>query len=69
MTHAKVTAGPTEQQKATEQTTAETPVEAANRALKAIDPTTAVTVSRTARVAGRAAYQLSLAPRDSRWWI
>jgi hypothetical protein len=34
-------------------------------ALKAIDPSTAVTVDRTARVAGRDAYQLVLQPRDT----
>ncbi len=43
-----------------------TPQGAAEQALKAIDPSTAVTVDRTARVAGRAAYTLVLTPRDSR---
>lgn len=43
-----------------------TPQQAAEQALRAIDPSTRVTVDRTARVAGRAAYQLDLAPRDSR---
>ena len=43
-----------------------TPQAAAEQALKAIDPSTAVTVDRTARVAGRAAYTLVLTPRDSR---
>jgi outer membrane lipoprotein-sorting protein len=43
-----------------------TPQAAADAALKAIDPTTKVQVDRTARVAGRAAYQLLLEPRDSR---
>lgn len=43
-----------------------TPQQAAVAALQAIDPTTAVTVDKTARVAGRAAYQLDLAPRDVR---
>lgn len=43
-----------------------TPQAAADAALKAIDPTTAVQVDRTARVAGRAAYQLLLTPKDSR---
>ena len=42
-----------------------TPGAAADAALKAVDPTTAVTVDRTARVAGRPVYQLVLAPRDS----
>ncbi|HEX7104826.1 MAG TPA: sigma-E factor regulatory protein RseB domain-containing protein [Acidothermaceae bacterium] len=43
-----------------------TPQAAADAALKAIDPTTAVQVDRTARVAGRSAYQLLLTPKDSR---
>jgi outer membrane lipoprotein-sorting protein len=42
------------------------PQAAAEKALAAIDPTTAVVVDRTARVAGRAAYQLQLSPRDTR---
>jgi MucB/RseB N-terminal domain len=43
-----------------------TPAQAAAQALAAIDPTTAVTVDGTARVAGRAAYELVLKPRDTR---
>ena len=43
-----------------------TPQQAADKALQAIDPTTAVQVDRTARVAGRAAYQLLLVPKDTR---
>lgn len=46
--------------------TATTPQEAAEAALAAVGPTTAVTVDRTARVAGRSAYQLVLTPRDAR---
>lgn len=42
------------------------PQAAAEKALAAIDPTTAVVVDRTARVAGRAAYQLQVSPKDSR---
>jgi outer membrane lipoprotein-sorting protein len=42
-----------------------TPQEAADMALAAIDPSTAVTVDRTARIAGRDAYQLVLQPRDT----
>src|SRR5450755_1368114 len=42
------------------------PQTAAEKALAAIDPTTAVIVDRTARVAGRAAYQLQLLPKDTR---
>ncbi len=40
-----------------------TPQAQADAALRAVDPTTAVTVDRTARVAGRPAYQLVLTPR------
>jgi outer membrane lipoprotein-sorting protein len=43
-----------------------TPQQAASQALAAIDPTTAVTVDGTARVAGRSAYQLVLKPKDAR---
>jgi hypothetical protein len=42
-----------------------TPQDAADLALKAIDPTTTVTTAGTARVAGRSAYELVLAPRDT----
>jgi outer membrane lipoprotein-sorting protein len=42
------------------------PQTAAEQALAAIDPTTTVQVDRTARVAGRAAYQLLLSPKDTR---
>ncbi|MDZ5447046.1 sigma-E factor regulatory protein RseB domain-containing protein [Micromonospora sp. 4G57] len=42
-----------------------TPAEAAGQALAAVDPTTAVTVGRSARVAGRDAYELVLTPRDA----
>jgi outer membrane lipoprotein-sorting protein len=42
-----------------------TPQEAAATALAAIDPTTSVTTSGAAKVAGRAAYELVLAPRDT----
>ncbi len=45
---------------------ATTPQLAAQEALRAVNPTTRVTIDRTARVAGRAAYQLDLTPRDSR---
>lgn len=43
-----------------------TPAQAAAQALKAIDPTTLVSVDGTARVAGRSAYELVLKPRDTR---
>jgi outer membrane lipoprotein-sorting protein len=42
-----------------------TPQEAADLALKAIDPTTIVQTGSNARVAGRAAYELVLKPRDT----
>lgn len=42
-----------------------TPQAAADALLKAVDPTTLVEVDRTARVAGRPAYQLVLKPRDT----
>ncbi len=43
-----------------------TPLEAATQALAAVGPTTTVTVDGTAQVAGRAAYQISLQPKDDR---
>lgn len=43
-----------------------TPMAQAQRVLAAIDPTTAVTVDRTAYVAGRSAYQVLLTPKDGR---
>jgi outer membrane lipoprotein-sorting protein len=43
-----------------------TPQQAAQQALAAVDPSTKVSVDGTARVAGRAAYELVLRPRDSR---
>lgn len=45
---------------------AKTPQQLAQQALSAIDPTTAVTVDDNVRVAGRSAYQLALAPKDTR---
>lgn len=42
-----------------------TPQEAAEQALKAIDPTTKVSTDGTAKVAGRAAYELVLEPKDA----
>ncbi|MEN3359662.1 MAG: hypothetical protein V7637_3644 [Mycobacteriales bacterium] len=43
-----------------------TPQQAADAALKAIDPTTAVTTDGTASVAGRSAYELVLSPKDAK---
>ncbi len=57
---------PAEAKPETRDLTAYTPQGAAAKALKAIDPSTKVTVDRTARVAGRAAYTLVLTPRDAR---
>lgn len=42
-----------------------TPEQAAQQALRSIDPTTIVTTDAARRVAGRAAYELVLAPRDA----
>lgn len=42
-----------------------TPQEAADQALAAIDPSTEVTVGRSATIAGRDAYELVLRPRDT----
>lgn len=42
-----------------------TPQDAVQQALKAVDPTTSVTVDGTARVAGRAAYELVIAPKQA----
>jgi outer membrane lipoprotein-sorting protein len=42
-----------------------TPQEAADAALAAIDPTTSVTTTGSAKVAGRDAYELVLAPKDT----
>ena len=42
-----------------------TPDQAAEQALRAIDPTTIVSTDTARRVAGRAAYELVLAPRDA----
>ncbi len=43
-----------------------TPQQAADMALKALDPTTKVSTSSTTSVAGRSAYELVLAPKDTR---
>jgi len=43
-----------------------TPIQAANRFLKLVGPTTRVTVPGTTTVAGRDAYQLAIAPRSSK---
>jgi outer membrane lipoprotein-sorting protein len=54
-----------ESESAPDNTATVDPTRAAEQALAKINPSTAVTVDRTAEVAGRPAYQLDLAPRDS----
>jgi outer membrane lipoprotein-sorting protein len=60
---------PGDDETAPEATTPVDPTRSAEQALAKISPSTAVTVDRTAQVAGRSAYQLDLAPRDSRTLI
>jgi len=64
VSHATLPAHPASEPDATDATPPVDPLTAATRALAAIDPTTAVTVSGTSRVAGRPVYELVLAPRD-----
>lgn len=52
--------------KAASTTPAPTPQQVARQILAAIGPTTTVSVQRNVMVAGQAAYQLALAPKDSR---
>jgi outer membrane lipoprotein-sorting protein len=59
----------TERSSAPDATATVDPTRAAEQVLAKINPSTAVTVDRTAKVAGRPAYQLDLAPRDSRTLI
>jgi outer membrane lipoprotein-sorting protein len=60
-THHTVTAEPG----STPSETPRTPEEAANRVLKALEPTTTVTTDSSVEVAGRPAYELVLDPNDS----
>ena len=60
-THRTVTAEPG----STPSETPRTPEEAANRVLKALEPTTTVTTDSSVEVAGRPAYELVLDPNDS----
>ena len=60
-THRTVTAEPG----STPSETPRTPEEAANRVLKALEPTTTVTSDSSVEVAGRAAYELVLDPNDA----
>lgn len=64
-THFKIPAGKQHEQRTLPQGVPATPQEAADAALAAIDPTTAVTTTGAAKVAGRDAYELVLAPRDT----
>jgi outer membrane lipoprotein-sorting protein len=59
----------TETSSAPDDTATVDPTRAAEQVLAEVNPSTAVTVDRTAMVAGRPAYQLDLAPRDSRTLI
>jgi outer membrane lipoprotein-sorting protein len=62
-THTKIPAGALEQHKAA--ALPQTPQEAADAALAAIDPTTKVETTGAAKVAGRDAYELVLSPKDT----
>jgi outer membrane lipoprotein-sorting protein len=59
----------TESSSAPDDTATVDPTRAAEQVLADVNPSTAVTVDRTAKVAGRSAYQLDLAPRDTRTLI
>ena len=65
-THLKVPAGKAGQEHADQLPAGVTPQQAAEKALAAIDPTTAVSTDATVSVAGRDAYELVLAPKDTR---
>jgi outer membrane lipoprotein-sorting protein len=60
---------PAEHSSQPDATTPVNPTKAAEQALAKINPSTKVTVDRTAEVAGRPAYQLDLNPRDPRTLI
>jgi outer membrane lipoprotein-sorting protein len=64
-THLTLPAGTDEKPKALPTGLPATPQEAADAALAAIDPTTAVSTTGAAEVAGRPAYELVLAPKDT----
>jgi outer membrane lipoprotein-sorting protein len=65
-THVTVPAGKAGADEADKLPAGVTPQQAAEAALKALDPTTAVTTASTSTVAGRDAYELVLAPKDTR---
>jgi outer membrane lipoprotein-sorting protein len=64
--HFAVPAGAAGKQEADQLPAGVTPQQAADMALKALDPTTKVSTSSTTSVAGRSAYELVLAPKDDR---
>jgi outer membrane lipoprotein-sorting protein len=64
-THRTLTADQAERPGSTPSATPRTPEEAANRVLKALEPTTTVTSDSSVEVAGRPAYELVLDPNDS----
>jgi outer membrane lipoprotein-sorting protein len=64
-THRTLTADQAERPGSTPSATPRTPEEAANRLLKALEPTTTVTSDSAVEVAGRPAYELVLDPNDS----
>ena len=64
-THRTLTAEQAAQPSPTPSGTPRTPEEAANRVLKALEPTTKVTSDSSVDVAGRPAYELVLDPNDS----
>ncbi|HEU4346858.1 MAG TPA: hypothetical protein VFR35_03625 [Actinoplanes sp.] len=64
-THLTLPAGADEKPKSLPTGVPSTPQEAADAALAAIDPTTSVTTTGAAEVAGRPAYELILAPKDT----
>ncbi|NMO51569.1 hypothetical protein HH310_10240 [Actinoplanes sp. TBRC 11911] len=64
-THLTLPAGSGKQPEALPSGVPQTPQEAADKALAAIDPTTVVSTTGAAKVAGRDAYELVLSPRDT----
>jgi outer membrane lipoprotein-sorting protein len=65
-THYKIPAGRAGKAEADKLPAGVTPQQAADAALTALDPTTEVSTSSTTSVAGRSAYELVLAPKDTR---
>ena len=65
-THYAIPAGKAGKAEADQLPAGVTPQQAADAALTALDPTTEVSTSSTTSVAGRSAYELVLAPKDTR---